>query len=79
MLKLIHKFSSLKKEIALNNVKIPLLNDLIYFLILLSVFFINFIFTPIAIADYAPRIQDINTGYMIKLASNSPIALNPVK
>ncbi|MDX7527618.1 hypothetical protein SJ358_28915, partial [Enterobacter hormaechei] len=57
----------------------PLLNDLIYFLILLSVFFINFIFTSIAIADYAPRIQDINTGYMIKLASNSPIALNPVK
>ncbi|HGW5157888.1 TPA: adhesin [Proteus mirabilis] len=79
MLKLIHKFSSWKKEIALNNVIIPLLNDLIYFLILLSVFFINFIFTSIAIADYAPRIQDINTGYMIKLASNSPIALNPVK
>ncbi|MCL8557993.1 hypothetical protein AB7W81_02445 [Proteus mirabilis] len=79
MLKLIHKFSSWKKEIALNNVIIHLLNDLIYFLILLSVFFINFIFTSIAIADYAPRIQDINTGYMIKLASNSPIALNPVK
>lgn len=39
MLKLIHKFSSWKKEIALNNVIIPLLNDLIYFLILLSVFF----------------------------------------
>ncbi len=38
MLKLIHKFFLVEKEIALNNVIIPLLNDLIYFLILLSVF-----------------------------------------
>nr|WP_294350822.1 adhesin [Providencia sp.] len=30
-------------------------------------------------ADYAPRIQDPSTGYIIKLASDSIIAQNPIK
>ncbi|EKT60245.1 hypothetical protein [Providencia burhodogranariea] len=30
-------------------------------------------------ADYAPRIQNVNSGYLIKLSSNSSIATTPVK
>lgn len=80
MFRLIHNFYQRKSTKELSSLTPYSLCSLFRHTALLGGYLISFfLLSSTAKADYAPRIQNVNSGYLIKLESNSPIATTPVK
>lgn len=80
MLRLIHNFFQWKKKKGLSYIALcPSCFSFRHTILLSSCFSGTLLFSFAVKADYAPRIQSVNSGYLITLASNSSIASTPIK
>lgn len=80
MSRLIHNFCQWKKKKELSHVTLnPLLSLFRHAIVLSGCFAGSFLFSSPVRADYSSRIQNVNSGYVITLSSNSSIASTPVK
>lgn len=80
MSKLISNIWQWKKKKGVNRVTLKPSLFLLHYATLFSGCFAGaLLLSSAAKADYAPRIQNVNSGYLITLASNSSIATTPIK
>ncbi|MEQ4672508.1 adhesin [Providencia manganoxydans] len=80
MSRLIHNFCQWKKKKELSHVTLnPLLSLFRHAIVLSGCFAGSFLFSSAVRADYSSRIQNVNSGYVVTLSDNKPIATRPIK